>query len=165
MTVFTLSNEYSTIVIMFLFMIVAFFFIENRYILLEGGEGNLEQNCYHSYKRYLRNNNHTDKEIISLTADVFYPTIFTKCANRRFLSGQNKYNKNSYKNLNYIHKAMFQSQFRDKFDAFSAAVEHGKGKNTDQSCTTYRETLNKNKPTIAKRFSTVCDYLDRTLTR
>jgi hypothetical protein len=161
MTVLNLSSEYSTVAIMFVFVVIIFYLLQNRYILLEGGEGNPETNCYHSYRRYLRHHNHTDDEIKLLTADTFYPTIFTKCAKRSKRSLQNKYKNISYKNLNVVDKGKFQTQFSHKYDAFAAAVEHGK--NTDQSCTTYREKLNKLKPNIATRITNVCNYLDKKL--
>ena len=143
MTVFTLSNEYSTIAIMFLFVVVAFFFIENRYILLEMNKG--EAACYNNYRAALANRvrsngqkRYTSDEIDSVTPDAFYPLIFMKCAERRKLSGNSPYDSNySYENLPLMARALFQANFSNKYDAYAAANEHGE--TGPQFCTTYRQ--------------------------
>ena len=168
MTVFTLSNEYSTIVIMFLFVVVTFFFIENRYILLEMNEQDEQDEsvaCTRDYRNSLENMVDSDgyrvyspDEIELVTADAFYPLIFMKCAERRNLSGNSPYDSNaSYESLSLMDKAQFQAQFSNKYDAYAAANEHGE--NGPQSCTIYREH-NFDNINIDDKVNSVCNYLD-----
>ena len=167
MTVFTLSNEYSTIAIMFLFVVVTFFFIENRYILLEMNEGDCNANYRDTLENLVDSNGervYDPDEIVSVTADAFYPLIFMKCAERRIVSGNSPYDSNaSYESLQLMDKARFQAYFSNIYDAYAAVYEQGE--NSPQSCTIYREQDQNIVPTIDTRFSTLCDYLDTRLTR
>ena len=171
MTVFTLSNEYSTIAIMFLFVVVTFFFIQNKYVLLEMNEQDDELvACNRNYRDSLENmvdsegnREYSSDEIESVTANAFYPLIFMKCAERRIVSGNSPNDSNaSYENLSLMAKAPFQAQFSNKYDAYAAANEHGE--NAPQSCTIYREG-NFDNINIDDKVNYVCDYLDTSLTR